>query len=124
MTKKSDDYIDLITLKMLKGIPETWSKNEKAKRIKIIADRKDAAWVSSRIFEDVDRGLITVSMEVKKSKHSVEMEILLTPVEIVGTVALGTAMSLLLVEIKNHLISKWKKRKRRRRIDKDFDYFY
>jgi len=124
MTKKSDDYIDLKTLKMLKGIPETWSKNEKAKRIKIITNRKDAAWVCSRIFEDVDRGLITVTMEVKKSKRSVEMEILLKAIEIVGTAVLATAMTLLLQEIKIRLISKWKKKNQRRRIDKDFDYFY
>ena len=124
MTKKSDDYIDLKTRKMLNGIPETWSKNEKAKKIKIITDRRDAAWVCSRIFEDVDRGLITVTMEVKKSKRSVEMEILLKGGEIVGTAVLTTAMLLLLQEIKTHLISKWKKKNRRRRIDKDFDDFY
>jgi len=63
-------------------------------------------------------------MEVKKSKRSVEMEILLKAIEIVGTAVLATAMTLLLQEIKIRLISKWKKKNQRRRIDKDFDYFY
>jgi len=121
MPDHKDDLTNLTVLKMLNSLPEKWKKGEKEKRIKIVADRKDAGWISTRIYEDVDRGLLSVTLKVQHFKQSVEMDILLKVTEGTVDVALTTALTLLLIEIKKRAVERWKRRVRRKRTD---DYFY
>ena len=121
MPDHKDDLTNLTVLKMLNSLPEKWKKGEKEKRIKIVADRKDAGWISTRIYEDVDRGLLSVTLKVQHFKQSVEMDILLKVTEGAVDVALTTALTLLLMEIKKRAVERWKRRVRRKRTD---DYFY
>ena len=95
----------------IKEIPEKWNQDQREITFKVTVHRNDATWVSSRIFEDVDRDLISAKIVVKSSKHSVDMDITLLIVGAVGK----KAIELLLTEIKDYLKNKWKGRQKRKR---------
>ena len=46
-------------------------------KLHVIADRKDAAWITKRVFRDVERGLITAQFTVKESNHKCDITIIL-----------------------------------------------
>jgi hypothetical protein len=85
----------------------------------IMIERDDVGWITSRISEDVDRGLITADINIRKSSLSCELDIALRTVsDIMNKPALQTAMgaslTLLIKEIKDGLI-----RRRKEKIMKD-----
>jgi hypothetical protein len=51
------DYIDDYILNVLHDLPEQWIGKEM--KLHVIADRRDATWIIKRVFQDVERGLIT-----------------------------------------------------------------
>ena len=87
---------------------EEWNGRQKEIYFHMIVHRKDATWVSSRIFEDVDRNLISAKIEVISSKHSVDMDVILSIAESVGK----KTIDLLLEELRNYLHKKYRNRSR------------
>ena len=73
--------------------------------------KEDATWVSSRIYEDVSRGLISTKIHAKHSEYSVDLSITLAVNVDVTTVII--ALSLLLTELKTKMISRFLSRKRK-----------
>ena len=104
------EYDDFI-LKKLYELPEKWDKNKNEITLKIIAQKEDATWISSRIYEDVSRGLISTKIHAKHSEYSVELTITLAVNVDVTTVII--ALSLLLTELKTKMIRRYLSRKRR-----------
>ena len=107
----SPEYDDS-NYRKLEEIPEKCNQDQREIAFKVTVHRNDATWVSSRIFEDVDRDLISAKIEVKSSKNSVDMNIIFTAI---GVIVAEKAIELLLTEIKDHLKNKWKGRQIRKR---------
>jgi DNA-binding ferritin-like protein (Dps family) len=97
-------------LKKIDELPEHWNGEDKI-HFNIITHRDEATWISSRIFEDVDRNLVSVKIDAKSSKYSIELDVVLTVIG--GTVATKT-IDLFLEELKNYLKAKWQKRQRKK----------
>ncbi len=96
--------------KKIDDIPEKLDKSQNKIQFSITVSRHDARWISSRIYEDVDRGLISTEIRAKSSEHSIDMEIVL---EVVYAIA-KKAIELLLIELKEYLKRKWTYRQSRR----------
>ena len=108
------EYDDLI-LKKLEELPEKWNRKKKEITLELIVQKEDATWISSRIYEDVSRGLISTKIHAKHSEHSVDLTV--TLVVNLDVTPIIIALSLLLTELKTKMISRYlsKKRKDRRR---------
>lgn len=106
---KPPEYDDIIW--QIDQIPKGWNHNEPI-RFTITAYRQDAAWISSRIFEEVDRNLISTTIQAKSSKYSVELDV--TIIVLIG-IAGKKAIELLLEELRDYLKRKWGTRQRRKR---------
>jgi len=120
MAKKGEhDKLDFN--KLINDPPDKWNPKWKEKKIRIVGDRRLASSVSTRIFEDVSRELISVTFDVKHSKHSVDMEIAIRIGETIGAAVAGSAMTLLFEDIKRRVRRYWRMRSRRNR-DRD-DYY-
>lgn len=111
------------TIKRLDDLQRELEHDEKRKKPKseiklpkLVLDIREARWVSSRIYEDVERGIYSVILSAKKSPHSIELEPLLKIAEGVGYTVVGSTVLFLLQEIKDHLK---RNQKRRRRINKE-----
>ena len=104
---KPTEYDDI--LRMIEDIPKEWNKGDKDKiNFKIIAHREDANWVLSRIFEEVDRNLISANIQARSSKYSLEIDIGLA---IIGAPVTAVAVNILLEELRDYLKKKLKTRK-------------
>ncbi len=103
------EYDDPI-LEKLESLPESWDRNKKEITLKITVHRDDATQISSRIYEDVDRGLLSVNIHASHSEHSVDLTITLSVS--VDLTPIITALSLLLYEMKTKTISRYLFRKR------------
>lgn len=102
------EYDDLI-LKKLEKLPEQWNRRHDEITLEMIVEKEDAIWVSSRIYDDVSRGLISTKIHAKHSEHSVELAITLTvSVDLTPVI---TALSLLLYELKTKTIRRYLDRK-------------
>ena len=104
------EYDDPI-LEKLENLPEHWDKKRKVITLKITAHRDDAAWISSRVYEDVDRGFLSAQILANHSKHSVDLTITLSIS--VDLTPIITALSLLLYELKTKTIQRYLNRKRK-----------
>lgn len=108
---KSNEY-DPILDKLLK-IPEKWLPDQKKVDLHIIARKRDAAWISSIIYDYVDDELITANFEVKHSEFSIDMHITLA---INLNVEIGlAALTTLLIELRTHAISSWLKHRKKKK---------
>lgn len=104
----SDPVLDI-----LKQLPEQWPKNQDTLELHIIASKKDASWISSRIFDYVSDDLLTTKIKAKHSEYSVELVINLS-INFNVDVALTAGLSLptLLLAIKSRAINGWLKHRR------------
>jgi len=82
---------------------------------RLVLDIKDARWISSRFYEDVERGIYSVKLNVKKSPNSVEMEATLRIIEGVGQTVVGATVLFVLKEVKDYLVRNRRKREKLRR---------
>lgn len=103
------EYDDI--LEMIEKIPKEWYKDYKKISFKIITYRKDASWVSSRIFEEVDRNLISAEIKAKSSRYSIELDILMT---VIAGLAAKKAVDILLEELRDYLRRKWINKQRQK----------
>jgi len=91
----------------LRALPERWPENQRELKIKLTVSKDAAVRITSRIYQDIDRDLISAEFNVKKSPHSVEMEILIRVAEVFAIAALH----LLLDEVKQRAINAWRRRR-------------
>src|SRR5438132_1173451 len=103
------EYDDPILTK-LEELPDSWDRNQKQIVLKITVHREDATWISSRIYDDVDRGLLSAHIHAHHSEHSVDLTITLSVS--IDLTPIITALSLLLYEMKTKTISRYLSRKR------------
>ncbi len=85
--------------------PAKWNDDKKEVKIIVEADREDVAWVSARIYEDVDRGLIIKNTStVIKGEHSLVIDTTITAAFISPLVT--TAMELLFSDVQKRINQK------------------
>jgi hypothetical protein len=111
---KPPEYDEVI--RQIDKIPEKWNSKNKKINFKIIAYRDDATWVSSRIYEEVDRNLISVEIQAKSSEYSIELDVTLI---VVGGIVAKKSIDMLLEELRDYLKRKWRMKQRRKRKNKD-----
>jgi hypothetical protein len=108
-----NDYI----LNVLNDLPEQWIGKEM--KLHVIADRRDASWVTRRIFEDVERGLINAQFTVKESNHLCDITFILKIADGLASfpsavTAINPVFTFILTDIKSKVIFR---RKRRIKLD-------
>lgn len=106
------EYDDV--LRMIEKIPKKWNDDGKIS-FKIITYREDATWIASKIFEEVDRNLISAKIEAESSEYSIELDVMLI---VVGGLVAKKSIDMMLEELRDHLKKKWnaKRRKNKRKI--------
>jgi hypothetical protein len=95
----------------LSAFPHQWEGREQ--HIRITVERKDATWISSLLYEECDRGLVNVRINVTPSPQSIEMEIIV--------VVLSAVSAELAKRGLDSLIRKVRERLNRRIRDKESD---
>jgi len=105
-----DDEYD----RMISDIEELQTSTIRNEPIKLhlILSVEEARWVSSRIYEDVERGIFTAEFQIKQSAHSLDMGIALG-------VVVGAAVTTIVQRSTNYLLDELKDfltRKKKRRI--------
>jgi hypothetical protein len=108
-TASSHDYDRDYILNILHLLPEQWMGKEM--KLHVIADRKDAAWITKRVFQDVERGLITAQFTVKESNHKCDIMIILKIADGLASfpsavTAINPILSFILTDIKTEAISR------------------
>ena len=107
------DYNADHVLNTLYDLPEHWIGKEM--KLRIIANRRDVTWVTKRVLEDVERGLINAEFEVKGSDNnlcdvSFILKISKGLSELPAAVtAINPVLSFLLSDIKSEAILRRKK---------------
>jgi hypothetical protein len=107
--EKINDYI----LYVLNDLPEQWIGKEM--KLHVIADRRDAIWITRRVFEDVERGLITAQFAVKDSDHLCDISLILKIADGLASfpaavTAFNPVFSFILTNIKSEAIFRRKRR--------------
>ena len=107
--EKINDYI----LYVLNDLPEQWIGKEM--KLHVIADRRDAIWITGRVFEDVQRGLITAQFDVKDSDHLCDISLILKIADGLASfpaavTAINPIFSFILTDIKSEAIFRRKRR--------------
>jgi len=108
-TTSSHDYDRDYILNVLHQLPEQWMGKEM--KLHVIADRKDATWITKRVFQDVERGLITAQFTVKESNHKCDITIILKIADGLASfpsavTAINPTLSFILTDIKSEAISR------------------
>ena len=108
-TTSSHDYDRDYILNVLHQLPEQWMGKEMM--LHVIADRKDATWITKRVFQDVERGLITAQFTVKESNHKCDITIILKIADGLASfpsavTAINPTLSFILTDIKSEAISR------------------
>ena len=107
------DYNADHVLNTLYDLPEHWIGKEM--KLRIIANRRDATWITNRVLEDVERGLINAEFVVKGSDNnlcdvSFVLKISKGLSELPAAVtAINPVLSFLLSDIKSEAILRRKK---------------
>src|SRR5438094_4104998 len=106
-TTSSHDYDRDYILNVLHQLPEQWMGKEM--KLHVIADRKDATWITKRVFQDVERGLITAQFTVKESNHKCDITIILKIADGLASfpsavTAINPTLSFILTDIKSEAI--------------------
>jgi len=112
-TTSSHDYNQDYVLSVLHDLPEQWVGKEQ--KLHIIADKKDAIWITKRVFEDVERGLITAQFTVKESNHLCDITFILKIADGLASfpsavTAINPVFSFILTDIKSEAISRRKRK--------------
>jgi hypothetical protein len=101
-------------LKRLENLPDSWEPMINNMHMNMMLERDDG-WLTNRISEDVDRGLIIADINIRKSSFSCELEIIIRTVADMANspavqTAMGAALTLLVKEIREGLIGRYKKK--------------
>lgn len=112
-TSSSQDYDQDHILNVLHQLPEQWIRKEM--KLHIIADKKDATWITKRVFQDVERGLITAQFTVKESNHKCDITVILKIADGLASfpsavTAVNPILSFILTDIKSEAISRRKRK--------------
>ena len=107
--RRNKDYI----LRVLNDLPEQWIGKEM--KLHVIADRKDATWITKRIFQDVERGLINAQFTVEESNHLCDIRLVLKIAAGLASfptavTAINPVFSFILTDIKSETISRIKRK--------------
>jgi hypothetical protein len=102
-------------LKRLEDLPDSWEPMINNMHMNMMLERDDVGWLTNRISEDVDRGLIIADINIQKSSFSCELEIIIQTVADIANspavqTAMGAALILLIKEIREGLIGRYKKK--------------
>lgn len=105
----SDDYVTNV----LKDLPELWTGKEM--KLHIIADFRDATWITKKILQQVESGLINADIKVKEFTHLCDMTFSLRVTEGLSgfpaaITAINPTLSYLLTTIKVEAIIRRKRR--------------
>lgn len=103
------DYI----LNVLHDLPEQWIGKEM--KLHVIADRRDATWIIKRVFQDVERGLITAQFIAKESNHMCDITFILKIADGLASfpsavTAINPLFSYMLTDIKSEAIFRRKRK--------------
>jgi hypothetical protein len=112
-TTSSQDYDQDYILNVLHQLPEQWIRKEM--KLHVIADKKDATWITKRVFQDVERGLITAQFTVKESNHKCNITFMLKIADGLASfpsavTAVNPVLSFILTDIKSKAISRRKRK--------------
>ena len=105
----TNDYI----LNILQDLPEQWLG--KVMRLHVIIDRRDATWIMKRLFQDVERGLITAQFTVRNYEHMCDITLMLKIADGLASfpsavTAINPVFSYILADIKSELIYRRKRK--------------
>jgi hypothetical protein len=94
-------------------LPEQWVGKEM--KLHVIADRSVATWITKRIFQDVERGLINAQFTVEESNHLCDIRLVLKIATGLANfptavTAINPVFSFILTEIKSETISRIKRK--------------
>jgi hypothetical protein len=112
-TMKQEKLDDI--LKRLENLPDSWKPMVDNMQMNMKLERDDVGWLTNRISEDVDRGLITADINIRKSSSSCELDIIIRTLADIANntavqTAIGAALTLLIKEIREGLIWRYKKK--------------
>jgi len=84
-------------------------------KLHVIADRRVATWITKRIFQDVERGLINAQFTVEESNHLCDIRLVLKIATGLANfptavTAINPVFSFILTEIKSETISRIKRK--------------
>ena len=110
--EKKNIYKDYI-LDVLRDLPEQWVGKEM--KLRVIADREDSTWITRRILEDVERGLVSAQFMIKESNHLCDITIILKISDGLANfpaavTAINPVFSFILTDIKSEAIFRRKRR--------------
>ena len=110
--EKKNIYKDYI-LDVLRDLPEQWVGKEM--KLRVIADREDSTWITRRILEDVERGLVSAQFMIKESNHLCDITIILKISDGLANfpaavTAINPVFSFILTDIKSETIFRRKRR--------------
>ncbi|HZA07408.1 MAG TPA: hypothetical protein VE619_06875 [Nitrososphaeraceae archaeon] len=110
--EKKDIYKDYI-LDVLHDLPEQWIGKEM--KLRVIADREDSTWITRRILEDVERGLVSAQFMIKELNHLCDITIILKISDGLANfpaavTAINPVFSFILTDIKSEAIFRRKRR--------------
>ena len=108
-TRGNKDYI----LSILNDLPEQWVGKEM--KLHVIVDRRVATWITKRIFQDVERGLINAQFTVEESNHLCDIRLVLKIAAGLASfptavTAINPVFSFILTDIKSETISRSKRK--------------
>lgn len=83
-------------------VPKKWGPNSNSMEFHMVVNQATSTSVCRRLFEDVDRGLITVTITAKHSPHSIDLIFTVIAVAAVTSVTY-TAFQLLTTDIYNKI---------------------
>ena len=102
------EYDDI--LEKIDKLSEQWNGTDKNINLQLTLHNDEAAWFSKRIFEDVDRGLISATIGAKPSKYSIDLDVTLS-ILVIATAK--KTISLLLEESRDYLNRRYRIKQRR-----------
>jgi hypothetical protein len=110
--EKKNIYNDYI-LDVLRDLPEQWVGKEM--KLRVIADREDSTWITRRILEDIERGLVSAQFMIKESNHLCDITIILKISDGLANfpaavTAINPVFSFILTDIKSETIFRRKRR--------------
>jgi hypothetical protein len=98
----NDNYV----FNVLNELPEQWIGNL---NLHVIADRKDAIWMTNRIFQDVERGLVNAQFRVEEFNHLCDLTFTLKIALVSQATAINPVFSFILTHERSHLfVSRYK----------------
>jgi hypothetical protein len=85
------------------SLPDIWPVNNLSLTQKPTVEREDAAWISERIYEDVDRGLISADLSATPATQCILLTIAIAVLAHVATPYVQKGLNILVKDIKRHL---------------------